>query len=205
VRPPPPPPPVTRTEVKPPRWPLLLGLGQLLLAAAGGAGTWWWLTRSEAPAPGPIAVAPPPPPPAQPTTPPPPPPPARPGWPEAADPLTPREVVNQAPSQDALLAVARRRQQQGRHEDALLLFLTLADRNVAVAMTALGRMYSPVNFPERQPFNSPDPRQAALFLRRAADAGDAEAVALRAQLKTWLEARAAQGNPTARDTLAEFW
>lgn len=215
----PPPPPVApppATERKTPMWPLLAGLLLLVLAIGGGVGAWFWVMPGEEREPVIVDTQRPDPPPTVRPDPPPTRPDPTPGpttgpsqqagqWPEAADALSPRDVVGQAPNVDALLAVARRRQQQGRHEDALLLFLELADRNVAAAMTALGRMYSPVDFPRGQPFNSPDPRQAALFLRRATQAGDPAAISLRAALRQWLEARAAEGNPTARETLAEFW
>jgi hypothetical protein len=211
--PPPPPPPPAPPPPKPP-W-ALIALGVFLLLAAGGGLAWWmgWLapltcrvagidcpppppapTPSPAPAPAPAptpAPAPAPPPVA--------------GWPESSDGLPLREVVARAPNAEGILQAARRRQQQGRHDDALVLFEEAADRGIAAAMTALARMYDPVDFRRGEPFASPDPRQAARYYRDAVRAGDAAAGEPRARLRAWLEQQAAAGNATARDALSEFW
>ena len=104
-----------------------------------------------------------------------------------------------------ILAVALRRQERGRHDDALVLFEEAADRGVAPALTALGKLYDPDGFEPGKPFSSPDPRLAALYYRRAEQAGDTQASAPRARLKAYLEREAAGGNTTAADALREFW
>ncbi|WP_291298852.1 hypothetical protein [Elioraea sp.] len=189
VTPPPPPPP---PPVEPrPRWPLVLVA--LLVLAAGAGGAWWWWSTREVP---PVAAVPPAGPPPQP---------AAPEWPEGTDGLTPAEVVTRAPSPAGILAVALRRQAAGRHDDALLLFEEAADRGIAPALTALGRLYDPNGFVAGRPFTSPDMRQAADYYRRAALAGDTQVLAHREALKAYLEAAAAVGNVTAAEALREFW
>lgn len=192
--PPPAPPPAAPAPAAPPaapatarpaprrRFAALAAVAALLLLAGGG-GAWWFLGR-PAPPPGPPAPAP---------------------WPEGTDHLTPAEVVARAPDAAAIHAVALRRQAQGRHDDALVLFEEAADRGVAAALTALARLYDPVGFRPGRPFSAPDPRLAALYYRRAAQAGDGAAAAPRAALRAHLEREAAAGSPTARDALQEFW
>lgn len=185
--PPPPPPPQPPPPPPPPRPGLAAWLVVVaLLLAAGGAGAWWYLGRTTAPppAPPPAPVA---------------------GWPEGTDHLTPAEVVARAPDAAGILAVALRRQQRDRHDDALVLFEEAADRGVAPALTALARLYDPNGFQPGRPFSSPDPRLAALYYRRAEQAGDTQASAPRAALRAYLEREAAAGNATARDALREFW
>lgn len=183
--PPPPPPPMPR------RWPWLLLV--LLLVGAGAGGAWWWF--GEAPPREQMAT-----PPGGTREPPPPPP-----WPEGTDQLPLAEVVSRAPGPEGILAVALRRQAAGRHDDALVLFEEAADRGVAAAYTALGRLYDPNGFQPGRPFSAPDLRQAAHYYRRAAEAGDTQVLPLRAALKAYLEAAAAAGNATAAEALREFW
>ena len=182
-RPPPPPP------SPPPPQPQRRGLAAwlavaVLVLAAGAAGAWWHLRREAAPPPAPPPVA---------------------AWPEGTDHLTPAEVVARAPDAAAIHAVALRRQQRGRHDDALVLFEEAADRGVAPALTALARLYDPNGFQPGRPFSSPDPRLAALYYRRAEEAGDTQASVPRAALRAYLEREAGAGNATARDALREFW
>jgi hypothetical protein len=187
---PPPPPPPAPPPPSPPttdRRSLAAWLVvAVLILAAGAAGAWWYLHRPAPPppAPAPAAAA---------------------AWPEGTDHLTPAEVVLRAPDAAGILAVALRRQQRGRHDDALVLFEEAADRGVAPALTALARLYDPVGFQPGRPFSSPDPRLAALYYRRAEQAGDTQASAPRAALRDYLQREADAGNATARDALREFW
>lgn len=198
--PPLPPPQRDATKQGTDRLPLIL-LGLLLLALAAAAG-WWFLGRQqEEPRPQPAQqqAAP------EPTQRPPAPhaPPA-PVWPDGTDGLSLREVVERAPNAQALHAVALRRQQAGRHDDALVLFEEAAEKGHAPAMTALARLYDPNGFRPGQPFRSPDPRAAARYYRDAAQRGDAGAAAPRAALRAWLDEQAPR-NQSAADALKEFW
>lgn len=215
--PPPAPPPIPPTPGTP--W-AMISLVVLLLAAAGIGGAWWigWLSPltcrlaaidcppPPAPTPAPTpAPAPAPTPAPTPTPAPAPAPTPVPGWPDSSDGLSLRDVVARAPNAEGILAAALRRQQQGRHDDALVLFEEAAERGVARAMTALARLYDPVDFHRGEPFASPDPRQAARYYRDAVRAGDAAAAPLRQRLREWLQQQAAAGNTTAQDALQEFW
>lgn len=182
------------------RAPVLAWLA-LLLVVLAGIGAWVALRPNPptpAPLPPPVAVAPPS---VQPA--PPPPPPAL-SWPDGTDALSIRELVERAPNAEALAAVARRRQAAGRHDDALVLFEEAAERGHAPALTALARLYDPVDFVPGRPFRTPDPRNAARYYRDAIQKGDAAAAAPRAALRAWLEARSA-GNAALSDALKEFW
>ena len=202
--PPLPPPQRDATKQGTDRLPLiLLGLLLLALAAAG----WWFLGRQqEEPRPQPAQqqAAPEPTQPAAPAQPQRPPTPPAPVWPDGTDGLSLREVVERAPNAQALHAVALRRQQAGRHDDALVLFEEAAEKGHAPAMTALARLYDPNGFRPGQPFRSPDPRAAARYYRDAAQRGDAGAAAPRAALRAWLEEQAPR-NQSAADALKEFW
>jgi hypothetical protein len=184
----PPPPPAPR------RTPWLLLAALLLLA--GGAG--WWLTQG-APAPPPVPAAAP--------APSPPPPPIAAPAPPAPPPVTlsVAEVIARAPSIAAISDEATRRQAQGRHDDALLLWEHATRNGHAPAMTSLARLYDPNGFTPGRPFRDPDPRQAARFYREAEAAGDAAAAAPRQRLREFLEARAAAGDAVAPLTLRDFW
>ncbi len=190
VPPPPPPPPPPPG----PRWPIYLLV--LLVVAGAAAGAAWWFAFKDAAEPPPVIATP------DPVAPAAPPPPA---WPEGTDQLSLQEVVQRTPNPEGILAVALRRQQAGRHDDALVLLEEAADRGVAPALTALGRLYDPNGFEPGRPFTSPDMRQAADYYRRAATAGDTQVLPLREALKTYLEQAAAQGNATAAEALREFW
>jgi len=198
-------PPPTPTPPPPPKpdgggskVPLILGGVLVLLLAAGGAA--WWLTR-EAPPPPP----PPPPVPDQSRPPPPPPPPPVPVWPDGTDALSPADVVARAPDPAGIHAVALRRQAEGKHDDALVLFEEAAERGHGPAMTAVARMYDPNGFVPGRPFQNSDPRAAAKYYRDAARAGDPAAEAPRAALRAMLEGLAASGNALAESYLREFW
>ncbi|MFM8680189.1 MAG: hypothetical protein ACKOGH_11335 [Alphaproteobacteria bacterium] len=186
----------------PNRLPLIL-LGLLLLALAAAAAWWFLVRKAEEPAPQPAQqqAAPQAPPVQQPQRPPAPP---APVWPDGTDGLSLREVVERAPNAQGLHAVALRRQQAGRHDDALVLFEEAAEKGHAPAMTALARLYDPNGFRPGQPFRSPDPRAAARYYRDAMQRGDAGAQAPRAALKAWLEEQAPR-NQSAADALKEFW
>ncbi|WP_144299973.1 SEL1-like repeat protein [Elioraea rosea] len=191
---PPPPPPPGPPQPPGPRWPLYL-VALLVVGAVAAGGAWWFLYKDAA-EPAPVIATPEPVRPQQPTPP---------AWPEGTDQLSLQEVVQQTPNPEGILAVALRRQQAGRHDDALVLFEEAADRGIAPALTALGRLYDPNGFQPGRPFTSPDLRQAADYYRRAATAGDTQVLPLREALKTYLEQAAAQGNVTAAEALREFW
>jgi hypothetical protein len=185
----------------PRRAPMLAWLALLAIVLAGaGAGAWFALRPNPQPptplAP-PMTVAPPS------ILPAPPPPPAL-SWPDGTDALSIRQLVERAPNAEALADVARRRQAAGRHDDALVLFEEAAERGHAPALTALARLYDPVDFVPGRPFRAPDPRNAARYYRDAIQKGDAAAAAPRAALRAWLEARSA-GNAALNDALTEFW
>lgn len=203
--PPPMPAPLPPASRKPPVA-LYAGGGLLLLLVAAGLA--WWLLREPAseapppaPTPGPAVLAPTPPPSAVPA---PPQPPAA-IWPDGTDDLSPRDVVGRAADPAAILAVAHRRQQNARHDDALVLMEEAAARGHAPAMTALGRLYDPIGFSPGRPFRTPDPRAAARQYAEAERAGDAAATPLRAALRAWLQQQADGGNATAQSTIREFW
>ena len=178
------------------RMPLFAGIWLLLLVAIGGA-TWWFTAAPPSPAPTPIATP----------TPPPTPPPAiaeRP-WLERSDGMNLRDLVQSASDAAAIHAAALRRQAEGRHDDALVLFEEAGERGHAPALTAVARLYDPIGFVAGRPFRAPDPRAAARYYRDAVQKGDAAAQAPRAALKTWLEEQARAGNGTAETALKEFW
>ena len=214
------------------RAPLILaGIAGLMLLVLLGGGAWWfWLRPVDpppaappaAPPPGPIAQIPPTvPPPVTPPAPvqtpaptpdpgpipatPPAPGPAAPTWPDGTDSLTLRDLVERAPNPAGIHAAALRRQAEGRHDDAYVLFEEAAARGHAAAMTAIGRMYDPNGFVPGRPFSSPDPRSAARFYRDAARAGDPAVGAPRAALRETLDAQAQRGNSSATSALQEFW
>ena len=226
MRPPtqtPTPTPLPATMPVPTKTPVALyaggGLLALLLIAAAA---WWFLVQGETappvapPAPPPIIIMPTPnalPPvapqaPSRPPAPAPEPapnPPAAQNWLHGTDRLSPRDVVGSATSPADILAVARRRQANGRHDDALVLMEEAASRAHAPAMTALGRLYDPIGFVPGTPFRTPDPRAAARQYAEGERAGDAAAAPLRAALRAWLEQQANGGNALAGTTLREFW
>ena len=148
---------------------------------------------TPAPDPGPILSTPPPPGPAAPT------------WPEGTDSLTLRDLVERAPNPAGIHSAALRRQAEGRHDDAFVLFEEAAARGHAAAMTAIGRMYDPNGFVPGRPFSNPDPRSAARFYRDAARAGDPTVGAPRSALRETLDAQAQRGNGSAASALQEFW
>ncbi len=209
---------------------ILAGVAVLMLLVLLGGGAWWfWFRPAESPPTTPIAQAPTAPtaqerpnlPPApEPVTPPAPVPPPDPGpilstppapgpaavtWPDGTDSLSLRDLVERAPNPAGIHAAALRRQAEGRHDDAFVLFEEAADRGHGPAMTAVGRMYDPNGFLPGKPFANPDPRSAARFYRDAARAGDPGAEAPRAALREALEAQARSGNGTAASALQEFW
>lgn len=127
------------------------------------------------------------------------------GWPEGTDSLTVLEVVQRASNGEAILAVAQRRFQAGRYEDALQLFEQAAERGVAAASTALARMYDPNGFEPGKPFRNPDGRTAASYYKEAVTRGDGSAAAPREALRQRLEKEAGEGNGTAATALKDFW
>lgn len=183
------------------RLPLILGGVLVLLLLVGGGGTWWVMNQPPAPPP-----APPPGPERNQTraenVPPAPP---APVWPEGTDALSPGDVVARAPNPAGIHAVALRRQAEGRHDDALVLFEEAAERGHGPSMTAVARMYDPNGFVPGRPFRNPDPRAAAKYYRDAVRAGDAAAEAPRAALRATLDGMAGQGNGLAESYLREFW
>ncbi len=198
-----PPPPPETAKAKPP---VALIVGGVLAVVAAAILAWFLLGGEQQPTPPPI---PPPPaasaPPAAPPTAPPGAPPAGPAWPESADGLGLRDLVAQAADAAAIRTAALRRQQQGRHDDALVLLEEAAERGDAPAMTALGRLYDPIGFVAGRPLRNPDPRAAARYYRDAERAGDAAAAPLRTALRAWLQQQADQGNGAAASALREFW
>ncbi len=194
---------------------LIILLILLALAALGAGAAYYFGLFGNAPQPTepqtpPTEPEPPPEPEQEPEQPPPPPPPqARPCHPDdGRDPatLSAREIVGMQGCGAADMAqVAESMQQAGRHDDALLLLETLADRGHAPAMAALARLYDPNGFTPGRPFSSPDARQAAKLYQQAVRAGDAAAETPRAALRTWLEERANGGDTSARLALQDFW
>jgi hypothetical protein len=126
-------------------------------------------------------------------------------WPDGTDSLSPVEVVQRAPSGEAVYAVAQRRMRAGRYEDALVLFEQAAERGSAVASTALARMYDPNGFEPGKPFHNPDSRTAASYYKEAVAHGDRDAAPLREALRQRLEKEAREGNGTATTALKDFW
>ena len=185
------------------RWPLFAGLGVLCLLAIGGAA--WWLTADQtvpnqaAPAASVQPVAPPAPAPANaartPELP----------WIDRSDGMNLRDLVQSAPDVASIHAAALRRQNAGRHDDALVLLEEAGERGHAAALTALARLYDPNGFVAGRPFRAPDPRAAARYYRDAVQKGDEAAATPRAALKTFLEEQARAGNGTAETALKDFW
>jgi hypothetical protein len=130
---------------------------------------------------------------------------SEPAWPEGTDSLSPVEVVQRAPSGEAVYAVAQRRMRAGRYEDALVLYEQAAERGSAVASTALARMYDPNGFEPGKPYRNPDSRTAASYYKEAVARGDVDAVPLREALRQRLEKEAHEGNGTAAIALKDFW
>jgi hypothetical protein len=204
LQPTPPPAPPPTGQAKPPIWKQPWPWVALVVLAVVGGGTFAFRdalfgerpTRTEEARPGPAT-------PPQPTAPTPP----RPGpaWPAGTDGMTPREVVNAAPDAPGILVVAKRRQQEGRYDDAVVLLETAAERQQAEASFLLARLLDPVGFVAGRPFQQPDGFQAARHYRDAARGGHAEAEQPRAALKAHLEQRAAAGEAEARSALAEYW
>lgn len=185
------------------RWPLMAGLGVLCLVAIAGAA--WWLTADQT-VPNQAAPAAP----VQPAAPPAPAPanaartPERP-WIERSDGMNLRDLVQSAPDVASIHMAAQRRQNAGRHDDALVLLEEAGERGHAAALTALARLYDPNGFVAGRPFRAPDPRAAARYYRDAVQKGDEAAAAPRAALKTFLEEQARAGNGTAETALKDFW
>jgi len=201
--------PGSKPRPTPNRRPIYIVAGLLSLLVVAGAVAWFvFVERPEQQA---AAPSPPPPPLAPaPSSPAAPPadtarPPATPGWPEGTDSFTPVEIVQRAPNAEAILAVAQRRLQAGRYEDALVLFEQAAERGVAAASTALARMYDPNGFEPGKPFRNPDGRTAASYYKEGATRGDGSAAAAREALRQRLEKEAGQGNGTAATALKDFW
>jgi hypothetical protein len=129
---------------------------------------------------------------------------AGPAWPAGTDGMTPREVVAAAPDAPGILLVAKRRQQEGRFDDAVALLEEAAERRQAEASFLLAQLLDPVGFVAGRPFQQPDAFQAARRYTEAVCGGHAAAEAPRAALRAHLEQRAAAGETEARDALAEF-
>ncbi len=203
IEPPPtptPPPPPPKPDGGGSKVPMILGGVLVLLLAAGGAV--WWFTREPPPA----QVTPPVPAPEQTRREaPPPPPPPGPVWPDGTDGLSLQDVVTRAANPAGIHAVALRRQAEGKHDDALVLFEEAAERGHGPAMTAVARMYDPNGFVSGRPFVNSDARAAAKYYRDAARAGDPAAEAPRAALRATLETLTASGNALAESYLREFW
>jgi len=130
---------------------------------------------------------------------------ATPGWPEGTDAFTPVEIVQRAPNGEAILAVAQRRLQAGRYEDALVLFEQAAERGIAAASTALARMYDPNGFEPGKPFRNPDGRTAANYYKEAVARGDGSAATPREALRQRLEKESREGSGTATTALKDYW
>jgi len=200
--PPPPPPDV-------PAWKKSLPLALLGLALLLGIGAFLMRDTLFPPTPERIEQAQPGPatPPAapQPAPPQPTPPPRAAAWPDGTDGLSLQEVVTRAPGNAGIVAAAQRRQQAGRHDDALALYEEAAARGEAAAWFELARMYDPVGFQPGRPFRTANPFEAARHYREAEQRGFAGAAAPRAALRAHLEGLANGGDMTARATLREFW
>lgn len=194
--PPPSPPPLVAVKEEPPvppdpaggdrRKALLIG-GIAVLVLLIGAGAAWQLLK-PAPAPPPAA-------------------------PQAASPVlgptptqrTPAQIVAEAKTLDEIVAAAKSYRERGDWNNALPLYVAAAERGSGPARTVLGKLYDPNGFEANQPFSKPNPRQAAKYYAEAEAADEAEAKAPRAALKTWLEAKANDGDEEARLTLKDYW
>jgi TPR repeat protein len=119
--------------------------------------------------------------------------------------MTPVEVVKHASSGEAIFAVAQRRMQAGKYEDALVLFEQAADRGSVPAFKALAQLYDPNGFEPGKPFRNPDFRTAASYYKEAVAHGDSDATAPREALRQRLEKDAREGNGMAASALKEFW
>ena len=206
--PPPPPPPAPKPPINGgggSKVPLILGAVLALLLAAGGA-TWWVMSQpTPPPVPPPTPTPAPSPAPSPPPAPPTPPPPPAPVWPDGTDALSPADIAARAPNPAGITAVAQRRLDAGKFDDAIPLFEEAAARGDTQAMMAMARMLDPNSFQPGRGFRNPDPRAAARYYRDAARAGEPTAEAARATLRTWLEQQAAAGNANAASYLREFW
>jgi hypothetical protein len=130
---------------------------------------------------------------------------AGPAWPEGTDGFTPREVVAQAPNAAAIFRVAQRRAEQGRHDDALDLLESAAERGDGEASLQLARLHDPIGFVAGRPFQQPNTHEAARHYRDAVQRGVAVGEQTRGALRAFLEQRAAAGDGEARSILVEFW
>jgi hypothetical protein len=194
----------------------LLALGGVLLIALAGGGAWWALHRRE-----PVAVpAAPVPPPAPAPTPVPPPAPAPiPAASPAPAPVTAppptaardctqgsvAESVACAPDADTLNDVAQRRWHAGQPDQGLVLMQIAADRGSGAAALRLAQLYDPNGFHAGGPIARPNPREAAQYYRRAAQAHQDAATAPRQALRQRLQTDADNGDALAGLTLKDFW
>jgi hypothetical protein len=187
---------------------LPLALGGVLLIALAGGGAWWALHRSApvtppasapAPLPTPVPMAPVPAvPPAPVTTPP----------PTAARDCTQGSVAESvacAPGADALNDVAQRRWDAGQPDQGLVLMQMAADRGSGAAALRLAQLYDPNGFHAGGPIGRPNPREAAQYYRRAAQAHQDAATAPRQALRQRLQADVENGDVLADLTLKDFW
>lgn len=94
---------------------------------------------------------------------------------------------------------------EGRYADAQLLYFFAARGGHAPAAFDLATFYDPVHFsPGRSLLDEPDPFQAYRWYRAARDAGHATAAERLAELRTWAEQAAEDGDAAARRLLLQW-
>lgn len=202
--------PRVKPEVRPGRQPLNVVIGLLMLLIIAGAAVWFAFpeyrpshkneTAEKSPpehTPTPSTLTPPADQAGRPAS--------GPAWPDGTDDMSPPEVVQRASSGEAILAVAQRRMQAGKYEDALVLLEQAADRGSVPAFKALARLYDPNGFEPGKPFRNPDGRTAASYYKDAVAHGDASAAEPREALRQRLQKDANDGNSLAASALKEFW
>ncbi|NBC34363.1 MAG: hypothetical protein GVY13_16925 [Alphaproteobacteria bacterium] len=117
-----------------------------------------------------------------------------------------RSIVRGDPAPSELYELAQYHLQQSDVDVALLLLEQAEIQGYGPAMTAIGRMYDPVHFaPSRSAFTHANPERAIQYYRDAQQAGDSAADEALAELRDWLEVRAADGDPTAEELLRDYW
>ncbi len=115
-----------------------------------------------------------------------------------------RGLLADNPSPERALELAQFYLGQNDHDVALLLLEHAADGNNGPAMTAIGRMYDPVQFNRgRSAFEQPNPVRAADWYRRAQAAGDPGAQQALDALRAWLDRRVRAGDPDAQQALRQ--
>lgn len=116
-----------------------------------------------------------------------------------------QDVINKAPNVNLIAQEGKRRLANQKADDGVLLLENAASRGDASAMLQLALLYDPLTFKNGGPIPSPDMREAARYLQKAAQAGSADAATPRSALHDWLQTKANGGDEMARLTLKDFW